>query len=156
MSKASAVRAIAYVEALKGIVVLLAATGLLSLLHRDAHAVGAALIEHLHLNPAAKYPLIFLDAAAKLQDTKLILLAAGAGLYSIVRLIEAWGLYFERAWAEVLAALSGAIYIPFEVIELVSRSTWSGAALLLLNLAVVGVMLRALLQRRSRNSGNAV
>lgn len=155
MSKPSPVRVIAYIEALKGIVVILGASGLLSLVHRDAHAAAVALIEHLHLNPASKYPLIFLDAISKLQDTRLLLLAAGAGLYSLVRFVEAYGLFLERAWAEVLAAFSGAIYVPFEVIELMRRPTWHGAALLLLNLAVVGLMLNALRRRRSRGCGNA-
>jgi len=143
------IRAVAYFEALKGAVVLLAATGLLSLIHRDVYAVAAALIAHAHLNPASSYPQIFLDAASKLQDSRLLLLAAGAALYSLVRFFEAYGLFFERAWAEVLAALSGGIYVPFEVIELARRPTWHGGALLVLNAAVVAVMVGALLRRRA-------
>jgi uncharacterized membrane protein (DUF2068 family) len=144
------VRAIAAFEAFKGAVVLVAATGLLSLLHKDLLAVASALIEHTHLNPASKYPQIFLDAAARLQDSRLMLLAAGAALYSLVRFVEAYGLFHERAWAEVLAAASGAIYVPFEIFELVRRPTWHGGLLLALNLAVVAVMVQALLRRRAQ------
>lgn len=144
----SAIRAVACFEALKGALVLLAATGVLSFMHGDLYRAAAALIAHAHLNPAAKYPQIFLDAAARLQDSHLLLLAAGAALYSLVRFVEAWGLFFERAWAEVLAAASGGIYVPLELAELARRPTWHGAVLLVLNLAVVAVMVRALYKRR--------
>ena len=154
-SRPQAIRVVAYFEAFKGAVVLLAATGLLSLVHRDLYAVAAALIEHAHLDPASRYPQIFLDAAAKLQDTRLLLLATGAALYSLIRFAEAYGLYFERAWAEVLAAVSGAIYVPFEVMGLVHKPTWHGAALLVINLVVVGIMVRALLLRRALPSRGA-
>jgi uncharacterized membrane protein (DUF2068 family) len=147
----STIRAVAFFEAIKGIVVLIAATGLLSLLHKDVFAIAAALIEHLHLNPASKYPQIFLDSASRLYDTRLMMLALGAALYSLLRLVEAYGLYFNRAWAEILAALSGAIYVPFEIAGLIRSVTWHGFALLAVNLLVVGIMFRAVLSLRSSN-----
>jgi uncharacterized membrane protein (DUF2068 family) len=146
----SAIRSVALFEAFKGALVLLAACGLLSLLHHDIHALAARLIAHTHLNPAAHYPSIFLDAAARLHDDRLRLLALGAAAYSSLRFVEAWGLWRQRAWAEWLAAASGAIYLPAELFELVERPGWLHAALLAVNLLVVGVMVRALMTRRRR------
>lgn len=148
MANSEAIRLVALFEASKGLLVLVAATGLLSLLHSDLHAIAAKLIEHTHLNPASKFPRIFLDAATHLQSSRLLLLAFGAAAYSVVRFIEAYGLFYQRAWAEVLAAGSGAVYVPIEVVELVRSATVHGFILLLLNLVVVGVMLRALFSRR--------
>lgn len=142
-----AIRVIAFVEALKGAVVLLAATGLLALLHRDLNELGIRLVEHTHLNPAAKYPHIFLDAMSHLDQPRLLWLAAGALLYAMVRLAEAYGLFWQRAWAEWLAALSGGVYVPIELIELIRRPSAFGLAVLLINMAVVAVMVLALLQR---------
>lgn len=147
-----AVRAVALVEALKGGVVLLAAAGLPALLHHDLGVLAARLVAHMHLNPASRYPHIFLDAVAHLQQTRLLWLAAGAGAYGGLRLLEAWGLYRGRAWAEWLAALSGAIYLPFEVLELVHRPSGLGVGVFVVNLAVVAVMAAALVQRRRRLS----
>ena len=65
MRSFSAVRSVALFEALKGAVALVAATGMLTLIHKDVHA---------HLNPAAKYPGIFLEAANHLQDSRILLL----------------------------------------------------------------------------------
>ena len=151
-TRLAAIRTVALFEALKGTIVLLAASGLLSLLHKDAHLVAARFIEHMHLNPASRYPQIFLDAAANLHDSRLLLLAAGAGAYAALRFVVAYGLYVEKAWAEILVALSGAIYVPFELAKLVHRPTWHSALFLAINLVVVAFMVGVLLQRRKRAS----
>jgi uncharacterized membrane protein (DUF2068 family) len=153
MTPSKAIRAIAVFEALKGVVVLLAATGVLSLIHKDVYAIAAVIIQHAHLNPAAKYPQIFLDAASHLQNRTLLLLALGGAAYAVLRLVEAYGLVFERRWAEALAAGSGAVYVPIELVELFRRPTWQGFIFLLLNLAIVAIMVRALLARRRAAAG---
>jgi uncharacterized membrane protein (DUF2068 family) len=144
-----AIRAVALLEAAKGVLVLLAASGLLALLHEDLHALAARLIEHLHLNPASRVPKIFVDAAAQLDDRHLVLLAVGAAAYAGCRLAEGWGLYHERAWAEWLSAVSGAIYVPFEVANLWRGGGWIDAAALAVNLAVVALMVMALRRRHA-------
>ena len=149
----AAIKTVALFEAFKGLLVLAAASGLLSLLHRDVHAVASELITHLHLNPASQYPRIFLDAASGVHGATVLWLAAGAAVYALVRLVEAWGLYAGKAWAEVLAAVSGAIYVPWELVELLRRPSWHGGLLLSINLLVVALMLAALLKRRRRVVG---
>ena len=139
---------IACVEAFKGVIVLLAATGVLSLVHKDLNELAARLVQHSHLNPASKYPHIFLDAVSHLQHPRLLWLALGAAAYAAVRLVEAYGLFWERAWAEWLAALSGGLYVPFEILHLVRGPSLLSAVVLAVNLMVVAVMVWALLQRR--------
>lgn len=147
-----AIRAVAGFEAFKGLLVLVTATGLLAWVHRDLEGWAARWVEHAHLNPAARYPHIFLDLAQRLQDTRLWLLALGAGAYCTLRFVEAYGLYRERAWAEVLAAASGAVYLPIELIEWVRHPSWLRATLFALNAAVVALMLVALMRRRQRRA----
>lgn len=154
-SSRRAIRAIALVEAFKGAVVLLAATGLAALLHRDLNDLAERLVAHAHLNPASKYPHIFLDAIARVQEPRLLWLAAGAATYATVRFAEAYGLFRERAWAEWLAALSGGLYVPLEIAKLVRAPSALGVALLTANLAVVGVMVWALWQRRKARFADA-
>jgi uncharacterized membrane protein (DUF2068 family) len=150
-----AVRAIAFVEAFKGVVVLVAATGLLALVHKDVNDLAARLVQYSHLNPASRYPHIFLDAVSHLQEPRLIWLAAGAAAYGAIRLIEAYGLFQGRAWAEWLAALSAGLYVPFEVVELVRIPSALASAVLVVNLTVIMVMVHALLQRRARGASRA-
>lgn len=144
----SAVRVVAFFELFKGALILLVGTGVLALRHKGVYDVALSLIEHAHLNPASRYPHIFLDAANDLQNTRLLLLAGGAAGYSAFRFVEAYGLLFARSWAEMLAALSGAIYLPFELASLLRHPTPLHYAILLANLAVVGIMLYALMRKR--------
>lgn len=137
-------RAIAAYEAAKGLLVLLSGFGALALLHRDVQHIAEQLVAHLHLNAAKRFPKIFLDAAAQVTDSHLWLLAALAALYALVRFVEAYGLWRQRRWAEWFAALSAAVYLPFEAYELLGTASWMAAGALLVNLLVVALMVRAL------------
>jgi len=72
----------------------------------------------------------------------------GAATYSAIRFVEGYGLWHERAWAEVLASVSGAVYVPFELWELVNKASLLGMVVLLVNVGVVSIMIRALIRRR--------
>jgi len=141
------IRTIAVYEGVKGILVLAVASGL-TLVHKDLHDIAMRLVEHAHLDPAAKYPSLFLTAAEHVQDMRLLLLASMAFGYVAIHVAEAYGLWHRRAWAEVLAASSAGIYLPFEAYELVQKATAVRAILLVANAAVVVVMLLALWLRR--------
>src|ERR1041385_9444022 len=67
---AAGVRAIAFFEAVKGTLVLVAGFGLLSLVHRDLEDLAERLVQHSHLNPASHYPRVFLEAAARTQGPR--------------------------------------------------------------------------------------
>lgn len=141
MRLSGALRTVALVEAAKGCLVLLAGFGLLSLIHHDVQRFAERLVVHAHLNPASGYPRIFLDLAKQLTDGRLLFLAAGAGFYALVRFIEAYGLWRARPWAKWFAAMSGGIYIPFELFELYEHATWINLGSLALNIAIVAFML---------------
>lgn len=153
MKGSGAFRTVALFEAGKGALVLMVGFGLLSLIHRDVQSSAERLLAHAHLNPASRYPAIFIVLAGQLTDARLVLMAAGAAAYSLVRFVEAYGLWHERRWAAWFAALSGGIYIPFELFELYERVTWISAGALVLNSAVVVVMLSCLLKTHRNGSG---
>lgn len=141
-------RLVAILEAAKGIIVLGVGFGLIALLGRDAEKFAEHLVQRLHLNPAHHYPHIFIAAMADVTNSQLAALAGLAALYSTVRFVEAYGLWRERRWAEWLAALSGAIYVPLELFELIQHVTWLRVTALLINLAIVGYMAWLLTERR--------
>ena len=107
-------RTVATFEAAKGLAVMLAGFGVLSLIHHDAQRAAETLVRHLHLNPARHYPSVFIEAARQATDSRLWLLASGAFAYACVRGVEAYGLWRARAWAEWFAILSGGLYLPVE------------------------------------------
>lgn len=150
-----ALRSIAVVEAVKGVVAIAAGLGLMGLLHRDLHAVAAALIGHIGLDPGARYPTLILHDVDLLRDANLRTLLLAAAGYALVRFFEAYGLWRERGWGEWLGALSGALYLPFELRHLIHRPTLAAAIVIGFNVAVVGFLGWQLRRRRAqRRPGN--
>jgi len=149
---ARTLRAVAVYEAVKGLLVLLAGFGLLAALHRNVQLIAERIIAQLHLDPARHFPRIFLDAAANVTDHRLRILAFLAAIYALLRFVMAFGLWFEKRWAEWLVALSAAVYLPLEVHELSKGLNWFVVVALAVNLLVVGLMVAVL---RSPRSGNA-
>jgi uncharacterized membrane protein (DUF2068 family) len=148
----TAVRGIALFEAAKGLLVLLVGFNLLRYVHRDVEFNAEELVRHFHMNPASRFPHIFVEATSKFEGQSLTPLALGAAVYSLIRFAEAYGLWRQRAWAEWFAAASGALYIPFEIRHLIIHQHHRLLTLLVLlaNILIVAVMIRAL-RRRPRS-----
>ena len=152
----AALRAVASLELTKGLVVLLLGFGAVSLVHKDAWDVAEAVLRFLHVNPDHHhYAQVFLNLADNITDAKLWAMAAGAAAYSIIRFVEAYGLWRERTWAEWFALISGALYVPFEAYELVRRTTPIHVAVLLINLGIVFYMLYLRLSARKESETTA-
>ncbi len=150
MPLSSGVRVVATFEAAKGGLVLVVGFGLLALVHHDVQAIAEQWVGHFHLNPASRFPRIFLDAAAATTDARLWLFACAALGYAGVRLIEAYGLWHERRWAEWFAVASSGLYMPIELFELWEGVTWVNLSLLMVNGAIVAYMSYALRQTKRR------
>jgi uncharacterized membrane protein (DUF2068 family) len=135
------VRTVAAFEAAKGVLVLLVGWGLLELAHHDAQDLAEEIVRHLHLNLARHRPRILIEAATHLDDSRLRWLACGALLYSAIRFIEAYGLWRMRRWAEWFAIVSGAVYLPVEVYELVRGPTPVKAAVFMANAVLVAYLI---------------
>jgi uncharacterized membrane protein (DUF2068 family) len=145
---------VALFEGAKGSLVLLAGFGLLGLIHRDLQDWAEQLVRHLHLNPARHLPQIFLEAVGRLNDSHLLLIAAGALFYSVARFVEAYGLWHQRRWAEWVAVASGAAYLPIEIYGLLRHASWAKIVIVTINLGVVYYVARVLVKSR-KHSGSA-
>jgi uncharacterized membrane protein (DUF2068 family) len=133
-------RAVAVFEIIKGGLVILAGLGVLALIHHDVQAIAEEFVRHIHLNPARHYPRIFIEAAGRLTDIRLMFMALTAFGYSTIRFVEGYGLWHKRAWAEWFAIISGCLYLPVEAYHLIHKPTPIKALVLLTNLLMVGYM----------------
>src|SRR5690349_9706545 len=135
-------RAVASLEALKGVLAIIGGIGLFTLLHKDLGDVAENIVEALHLNPAHRIAQAFISAADRVSDTRIVTFACIAFAYSLIRFIEAYGLWHARAWAEWFAIISGAAYLPWEILEVVKHPhhliRW---VVLLINIVVVLYMI---------------
>ena len=136
--------AVALFEATKGVLALLAATGLEWLgpatLQRAAEALLALLRLDATHGSAAWLATAWNPGAVHMA-------AAVAALYGMVRLAEAWGLWRGKAWASWLG-LSAALYLPFDLYAFALHRHWLEAVVVAVNLLVVWILARDLLRRR--------
>ena len=138
----ASVRVIAAWEAIKGVLVLLAAGLAVHFLRPSDERDVEELVSHFHLNPAGHTSHIFQRALDNVTDQRLVLLAVGALLYALLRFVEAYGLWFQRRWGWMLGIASAALYLPLEIVELARRFTWTSVVLFAVNIAIIALLWR--------------
>jgi uncharacterized membrane protein (DUF2068 family) len=147
------VRTVATIEFTKGVIVVLAGLGLFSMRNRDVWGIAESFLEFFHVNPYSHFAGVFIGLIYRISDVRLWKIATVAGVYTTLRFVEAYGLWYALPWAEWLAFASGTIYIPFEAADLIHRPTWFRLLVLVVNLVIVLYMLylrlNALEQRRA-------
>jgi uncharacterized membrane protein (DUF2068 family) len=146
-------RTIAGYEAAKGLLVLLVGLGVLSLVHRDVQEAAEEVVRHFHLSPSAHFPKIFLGLAAQVTDGWLWAMAGGSLLYAGLRFAEAFGLWRGKRWAQWLGAAGGALYVPFEVVELLEGVTPLRFVALAVNVLIVVYLIQTLRRRPGQPGG---
>ena len=138
-------RMIALIEAVKGLLALSAATGLEIIgpipLKRWVHA----LINYFQLDPQHG---AMAWLASAISPGSVHFAAAAVGAYAILHLLEAWGLWRDKAWASWLGCIAAAIYLPFDIYALARHPGWISVAVLAINVLIVWVLARDLLKRR--------
>lgn len=145
-------RAVATLEALKGIVVLLLGITLLAI-HRHAEGFAEELLYHLHMDPGRHLGHMLINAATTVTDARLWTIAGATLTYSAVRFVESWGLWNRRVWAEWFALLSGAMYLPWEILKITERADWERIGVLVVNIIIILYMLEIRIRGCSTLSG---
>jgi uncharacterized membrane protein (DUF2068 family) len=132
-------RAVAVLEAVKGLLAIAASFVFLEIVHKNVDLEDAAqnLLYYLHIDPDRRLSQAFVHAAGKVMDANVTLVLVIAFVYAAGRFIEGYGLWRQRAWGEWLAIISGAVYLPFELYKLIRHPNWIHWTILLVNIVVV-------------------
>ncbi|MFC3715119.1 DUF2127 domain-containing protein, partial [Luteimonas soli] len=136
---------IAIIEAAKGALAVLAASGL--------ELLGPAPLQHFVRLLVARFQL---DpdhgAAAWLADAinpnAVHMAAAAVFFYGVLHLFEAWGLWRAKSWASWLGCVTAAAYLPVDLYALAAHPGWIALAVVAINVVVVWVLARDLMKRR--------
>ena len=154
-ARLQALRSVAALEFAKGVLVLAAA---ISLYWIDPNDVADAFLNFLHVSPDHHFAHLFLDLADKLSNIRLWHILVGASCYSGLRFAESVGLWRARAWAEWIALVSGALYLPLEIRLIVRHVSIFHAGVLIVNIAIVLFMfyLRIYVPRHERQNSAGV
>ncbi|MCB1025174.1 MAG: DUF2127 domain-containing protein, partial [Acidobacteria bacterium] len=128
---------LAGVKFLKGILLLLVAVKLLTLIDRDLNLWFADFIARHRIDPDNKIVHTVIEKIAGVNKNQLIFFSVGSFLYSALQLTEGIGLWLEKRWAEFLTVIATSLMIPVEVYEIFVKFTWIRIGALVVNLFVV-------------------
>jgi len=147
-----ALRVIAAFKLLKAFCALVVAVAAFSLVRSsrlDAFAqwVGDLPIQHGH------HVLVgLLDALLQLGPRKFVAIGVAACVYASLFLVEGWGLWRGKRWAEYLTVIATTSLIPFELWEIAHRYTGLKVAALAVNMAIVWYLIRLLRREKMTNN----
>jgi uncharacterized membrane protein (DUF2068 family) len=134
-------RAVASLELIKGILVLLIGLCAILLVRKDAWVMAESLLALFHISTDRHAAQVFLDFADNLTDTRLWAAARLALVYSVLRFAEGYGLWKERTWAEWIAFGSGTLLLPLEIRQLMRGITVVRSVVFAVNIGIVFYML---------------
>ncbi len=147
-------RSIALFETAKGLLALAAALGILSLRHTDLHAATDAFLLRHGINPERHYTRLFIESVAGATNHHASQIAMVAFAYALVRLVEGYGLWQGKHWAEWFAVISAGIYLPLEFRHFAHHATLLNAGVICFNMVLILYLAKLLGEQiRSRKQG---
>jgi uncharacterized membrane protein (DUF2068 family) len=154
-------RGVSLFEAGKGVLAFAVGVWLVSLRHKDLQDVAQNMLyflhKTLHLSPDGHMARSIMHGASRVNHSNIHFWALLAFAYTMIRFTEAAGLWLEREWAEWFAVISGSLYMPYLIWEVVRHPnvfSWGG---LILNVLIVLYLLWLLRDaHRSRKAAAAV
>jgi len=111
--------------------------------------VGFALVlETLHINADTRFVHALVLKVDALQPHSILIAGLVSLGYAALLLAEGIGLWMEVSWAAYLTVVSTSALIPFEIYELIERTTVPRIVLLAVNLMIVVYLIKQLKQHR--------
>jgi len=136
---------------LKGVVLIVVAVKLLTLLNKDVEQWALDFINRHGIEAENRFVHAVLEKLAGVNRNQLMAMSGGAFLYSGLQLTEGVGLWYEKRWAEYLTVIATALLVPVEIYELFERFTWVRVVVLVVNLFVVWYLATRLKDEKKEN-----
>jgi uncharacterized membrane protein (DUF2068 family) len=121
----------------KGLLLLVAAFGVLHFLHRDVRHTVEHVINVMRVDPDNKYVAALLAKLGLVDDHHLKELSGLAAIYAGLFLTEGTGLLLHRRWAEYLTVIATASFIPLEIYEITRHCSLTRLLFFLGNVAIL-------------------
>jgi len=124
----------------KGLLLLAAGIGALSLLHENAAAQVTAWLEKIGVDPGNHYIHGLIRRLWNVDDAKLEAISAGTFFYAGLMLTEGVGLALHKKWAEYFTIIATSSFLPLELYELIHHFSYAKILVIVVNLAVVAYL----------------
>jgi len=144
MASHRALRIIAAYKLAKALGLLLVATTAFGLIGQGNLQSLSDWIMGLPIHHGHAFLVRAIDRLFALGPRKFLAIGLAACIYAAVFLVEAWGLWREKRWAEYLTVIVTASLVPLEVWEIFRHLTWVKVLALLVNVAIVLYLIQLL------------
>lgn len=128
---------IAVTKFLKGILLLVVAVKLLTLINRDVAEWALDFVHRHGIDAENRYVHAMLEKLAGVNKNQMMAMSGGAFLYSGLQLTEGIGLWLEKRWAEYLTVIATSLLIPIEIYEMFEKFTWVRLTIFVVNIFIV-------------------
>ncbi len=129
--------AIGVFKLIKGLLLIAAGAGALSLLHKDLSATVNHWISILRVDPDNEVIHRVIQRLFRVTPKQLKEISFGTFCYAALFLTEGTGLLLRKRWAEYFTVITTAALIPVEIYELAKHFTSIKIAVLAINVAIV-------------------
>lgn len=114
----------------------------------------ARMIEHLPIQTGRHVLQHWMEQLNGTSPGHFVVAGIAASIYAALFLVEGFGLWSGKRWAEYLTTIATASLIPFEVYELVRHATWVKGVVLVGNIAIVIYLIHVLRRAPRASSKN--
>ena len=133
----------------KSIFFFMMGLGVVHLLHAELGNEAMRLAMALHFDPEWHVVSVLVEKVDLVDAHRLKEIGFFSFAYSMLSLVEGYGLMTCKVWAEYLTLTLTTLALPWELYELVRDASWGRVALLVTNLVVLGYLVW-LLQRKKK------
>jgi uncharacterized membrane protein (DUF2068 family) len=146
---------IALERLVRGVLLLVAGGYLVTHLGSNFGRTVEHLMRDVELDPRRPFLHRIVERLHRLHAGTVLVTGIAAIGYGVLELVEGWGLWRDRLWAEYLTVIATALLIPLELVELVRKPSVLKAAGIAVNVLIVAYLAWRLRRRTRASAGDA-
>ena len=140
-------RLIALERLIRGVLLIAAGIYLLTHVGSDFGRLADRVMRAVELDPRRPFLHHIIAKLHRLRTGTVVATGIAALGYGLLESVEGVGLWLERLWAEYLTVIATSLLIPFELYELARKPSLLKGAGIVVNIAIVVYLARALRRR---------
>jgi uncharacterized membrane protein (DUF2068 family) len=148
-------RVIGFLKLASGLLAVILGLAFVRFVRHDPGLTIERISAHFGLDPHNHLINRLISALTGIDRSHLRAIQAGTFFYATLHLIEGIGLILERDWAGYLVVVATTSLIPFEVYEIVQKTSMVRIAILLVNLGIVAYLITQLRKHHAARKKSA-
>jgi uncharacterized membrane protein (DUF2068 family) len=137
-------RSVATFDAIVGFFLLMGGIGLVAIAHRNPVALSQHLLVFFHLSSSSIFASSWLNIVQNFSAREIMMIGILMISYSLIRIMEAYGLWYHRRWGAWLAIILCGFFIPMELYNILNHVSLYNLFVLGFNIWIVYLMVKAL------------